>query len=78
MLSIVIVFKLPYHLAVDCDGCGLSVHEACYGIQEPAGGSTGGASTASSACTEPWFCEVSGVTTVTNLSRSRLPYCYCN
>ena len=70
MLSIVIV---SYHLAVDCDGCGLSVHEACYGIQEPAGGSTGGASTASSACTEPWFCEVSGVTAVTNLSRSRLP-----
>ena len=40
---------------VECDGCGVAVHEACYGIQEAAGGSI--ASNASSACTEPWFCE---------------------
>ena len=39
---------------VECDGCGLSVHEACYGITEA--GSV--ASNASSACTEPWFCDV--------------------
>ena len=38
---------------VECDGCGVSVHESCYGIQEC--GSV--ASNASSACTEPWFCE---------------------
>ena len=40
---------------VECDGCGVAVHEACYGIQEMAGGSIN--SNASSACTEPWFCE---------------------
>ena len=40
---------------VECDGCGVAVHEACYGIQEAPGGSV--ASNASSACTEPWFCE---------------------
>jgi len=38
---------------VECDGCGMSVHEACYGIQE--GGSIH--SNASAASTEPWFCE---------------------
>lgn len=38
---------------VECDSCGVSVHEACYGIQE--GGSI--ASNASAASTEPWFCE---------------------
>ena len=39
---------------VECDGCGVSVHESCYGIQE-----TGSiTSNASSACTEPWFCDV--------------------
>ena len=47
---------------VECDGCGVAVHEACYGIQEAPGGSI--ASNASSACTEPWFCEacMAGVT----------------
>ena len=39
---------------VECDGCGLSVHEACYGITESGSVS----SNASSACTEPWFCDV--------------------
>ena len=38
---------------VECDNCGISVHEACYGIQE--GGSIH--SNASAASTEPWFCE---------------------
>lgn len=39
---------------VECDGCGVSVHEGCYGINETAGSV---ASTVSSASTEPWFCE---------------------
>lgn len=38
---------------VECDSCGISVHEACYGIQES--GSV--ASNISDASTEPWFCE---------------------
>eukprot|EP00095_Tigriopus_kingsejongensis_P007649 maker-scaffold116_size340332-snap-gene-0.24 protein:Tk07649 transcript:maker-scaffold116_size340332-snap-gene-0.24-mRNA-1 annotation:"phd finger protein 14-like" len=38
---------------VECDGCGISVHEGCYGIMES--GSVG--STVSEASTEPWFCE---------------------
>ena len=38
---------------VECDGCGVSVHEGCYGITES--GSV--ASTVSEASTEPWFCE---------------------
>ena len=39
---------------VECDGCGISVHEGCYGINETTGSV---ASTVSSASTEPWFCE---------------------
>jgi len=39
---------------VECDGCGISVHEGCYGITESNGSV---ASTVSSASTEPWFCE---------------------
>jgi len=38
---------------VECDSCGASVHEGCYGITEVA--SVG--SSASSASTEPWFCD---------------------
>ena len=38
---------------VECDECGIMVHEACYGMQEA--GSV--ASNASAASTEPWFCE---------------------
>ena len=37
---------------VECDGCGISVHEGCYGINETAGSV---ASTVSSASTEPWL-----------------------
>jgi len=44
---------------VECDGCGIAVHEGCYGVG--AGASlveTGSVtSTVSSASTEPWFCE---------------------
>ena len=44
---------------VECDGCGIAVHEGCYGIGPGAAlvetGSV--ASTVSSASTEPWFCE---------------------
>ncbi|XP_041371790.1 PHD finger protein 14-like isoform X1 [Gigantopelta aegis] len=45
---------------VECDNCGVSVHEGCYGITE----SQSAASTESSASTEPWFCDAckSGVT----------------
>ncbi|XP_046570377.1 PHD finger protein 14-like isoform X6 [Haliotis rubra] len=38
---------------VECDNCGVSVHEGCYGISE----SQSAASTESSASTEPWFCD---------------------
>ena len=55
---------------VECDGCGISVHEACYGIVGAADDheehdDDAAASTVSSASTEPWFCEPcrAGVTT---------------
>ncbi|CAH0725260.1 unnamed protein product, partial [Brenthis ino] len=38
---------------VECDGCGVTVHEGCYGVSDVASES----STVSSASTEPWFCE---------------------
>lgn len=38
---------------VECDSCGISVHEGCYGISD----STSISSTVSSCSTEPWFCE---------------------
>lgn len=38
---------------VECDNCGVTVHEGCYGITE----SNSISSTASSCSTEPWFCE---------------------
>lgn len=38
---------------VECDNCGISVHEGCYGI----GDSVSVSSTVSSCSTEPWFCE---------------------
>jgi len=38
---------------VECDGCGVMVHEVCYGILE----SSSIASNVSAASTEPWFCE---------------------
>ncbi|CAB4059972.1 unnamed protein product [Lepeophtheirus salmonis] len=46
---------------VECDGCGISVHETCYGITES--GSV--ASNISEASTEPWFCDPcqAGITT---------------
>ncbi|XP_060801799.1 PHD finger protein 14 isoform X3 [Amyelois transitella] len=45
---------------VVCDGCGVTVHEGCYGVSDVASES----STVSSASTEPWFCEAckAGVT----------------
>ena len=43
---------------VECDGCGISVHEACYGIVGAADDhEQDDVSTVSSASTEPWFCE---------------------
>ncbi|XP_058064424.1 PHD finger protein 14 [Anopheles bellator] len=38
---------------VECDGCGVTVHEGCYGVSE----STSISSTISSCSTEPWFCD---------------------
>lgn len=38
---------------VECDSCGISVHEGCYGI----GDSASVSSTVSACSTEPWFCE---------------------
>lgn len=38
---------------VECDNCGISVHEGCYGISD----SVSVSSTVSSCSTEPWFCE---------------------
>ncbi|XP_073943153.1 PHD finger protein 14 isoform X4 [Choristoneura fumiferana] len=45
---------------VECDGCGVTVHEGCYGVSDV----TSESSTVSSASTEPWFCEAckAGVT----------------
>ncbi|XP_026817190.1 PHD finger protein 14-like isoform X1 [Rhopalosiphum maidis] len=38
---------------IDCDECGISVHEGCYGISD----SESVNSSISSYSTEPWFCE---------------------
>lgn len=38
---------------VECDNCGVAVHEGCYGISD----TQSAASTESSASTEPWFCD---------------------
>ncbi|ESO94133.1 hypothetical protein LOTGIDRAFT_232407 [Lottia gigantea] len=38
---------------VECDNCGVPVHEGCYGISD----NQSAASTESSASTEPWFCD---------------------
>ena len=38
---------------VECDNCGVAVHEGCYGISD----NQSIASTESSASTEPWFCD---------------------
>jgi hypothetical protein len=38
---------------VECDLCGLYVHEGCYGISD----TESKISTDSSASTEPWFCN---------------------
>ncbi|XP_071444546.1 PHD finger protein 14 isoform X2 [Hetaerina americana] len=45
---------------VECDSCGVTVHEGCYGVADNASIS----STVSSCSTEPWFCEAckAGVT----------------
>ncbi|XP_022181600.1 PHD finger protein 14-like isoform X2 [Myzus persicae] len=38
---------------IDCDECGITVHESCYGVQD----SESVNSSISSYSTEPWFCE---------------------
>ncbi len=48
---------------VECDGCGISVHEGCYGVPNEAAATAAekenedAASEVSAASTEPWFCE---------------------
>lgn len=44
-----------YDEIVECDACGISVHELCYGITADDAESIH--SDASSASTEPWFCD---------------------
>lgn len=51
--SLLSCFSEGHDEIVECDGCGVSVHEGCYGISE----SQSIASTESSASTEPWFCD---------------------
>lgn len=38
---------------MECDGCGVTVHEACYGVSD----TVSIVSTESDCPTEPWFCE---------------------
>lgn len=45
---------------IECDSCGVSVHEACYGVSSDDGESDDASSVhsnLSSGTTEPWFCE---------------------
>ncbi|GMT11125.1 hypothetical protein PFISCL1PPCAC_2422 [Pristionchus fissidentatus] len=40
---------------IQCDKCGVAVHEQCYGVDQELGGDAD--STESASVTEPWFCE---------------------
>ncbi|XP_015785344.1 PHD finger protein 14 [Tetranychus urticae] len=43
---------------VECDSCGITVHEACYGVTNDTDNDADSVnSNASSASTEPWFCD---------------------
>ncbi|KAI1283824.1 PHD finger protein 14 [Halotydeus destructor] len=42
---------------VECDSCGITVHEGCYGIVTDEGDNESVHSNASSDPTEPWFCD---------------------
>ncbi|KAL7074872.1 hypothetical protein ACQ4LE_005644 [Meloidogyne hapla] len=42
---------------IQCDKCGLLVHEVCYGVANELVESSSGDSQSSSTSTEPWFCE---------------------
>ncbi|XP_021951254.1 uncharacterized protein LOC110848362 isoform X3 [Folsomia candida] len=55
---------------VECDSCGITVHEACYGVSDISSLSSG---TGSSCSTEPWFCDACRCRTRANISCELCP-----
>lgn len=59
-------YFLSFAYLVECDSCGITVHEACYGVTNDTDNDADSVnSNASSASTEPWFCD-SCLANVTN------------
>ena len=52
-MFVFILFSEDDDEIVECDNCGVAVHEGCYGISD----NQSVASTESSASTEPWYCD---------------------
>ena len=53
IMFVFILFSEDDDEIVECDNCGVAVHEGCYGISD----NQSVASTESSASTEPWYCD---------------------
>ena len=53
IMFVFMVFSEDDDEIVECDNCGVAVHEGCYGISD----NQSVASTESSASTEPWYCD---------------------